>query len=282
MIIAINQRRRSMQKEIFPIIGNEKELPFYVVGIGIECWQYPVNRTGGYEYPQLFVAREGEGEVTVGGDTSKITPGTAFFIPAGCPHEYHSTSESWILDWVCFSGTYAVNMLEQWSLNRYRCCAGCDTERMHRIMSKIYYTIKSDKLYGNHYASAQLYDLLIEYRMIADNRPSSFSSGNTAALAYVLQYIEEKYASQIKLGDLAETAGVTEQHLCRLFKKNFGLSPMEYLTKVRIQHAKEQLIYSPKTIGEIAVDMGFPDSSYFAVVFKKQEKLTPGEYRGTR
>ena len=46
-----------MQKEIFPIIGNEKELPFYVVGIGIECWQYPVNRTGGYEYPQLFVAR---------------------------------------------------------------------------------------------------------------------------------------------------------------------------------------------------------------------------------
>lgn len=271
-----------MQKEIFPIIGNEKELPFYVVGIGIECWQYPVNRTGGYEYPQLFVAREGEGEVTVGGDTSKITTGTAFFIPAGCPHEYHSTSESWILDWVCFSGTYAVNMLEQWSLNRYRCCAGCDTERMHRIMSKIYYTIKSDKLYGNHYASAQLYDLLIEYRMIADNRPSSFSSGNTAALAYVLQYIEEKYASQIKLGDLAETAGVTEQHLCRLFKKNFGLSPMEYLTKVRIQHAKEQLIYSPKTIGEIAVDTGFPDSSYFAVVFKKQEKLTPGEYRGTR
>ena len=47
-----------MQKEIFPIIGNEKELPFYVVGIGIECWQYPVNRTGGYEYPQLFVARD--------------------------------------------------------------------------------------------------------------------------------------------------------------------------------------------------------------------------------
>lgn len=74
-----------MQKEIFPIIGNEKELPFYVVGIGIECWQYPVNRTGGYEYPQLFVAREGEGEVTVGGDISKITPGTAFLSPQTAP-----------------------------------------------------------------------------------------------------------------------------------------------------------------------------------------------------
>lgn len=48
---------------------------------------------------------------------------------------------------------------------------------------------------------------------------------------------------------------------------------MEYLTKVRIQHAKEQLIYSPKTIGEIAVDTGFPDSSYFAVVFKSRKSL---------
>lgn len=101
-------------------------------------------------------------------------------------------------------------------------------------------------------------------------------------MAYVLQHIEEKYALQIKLCDLAAAAGVSEQHLCRLFKKNFGLTPIEYLTKVRLQHAKEQLIYSPKSIGEIALDTGFPDSSYFTVVFKKYEKTTPGEYRVSR
>lgn len=105
---------------------------------------------------------------------------------------------------------------------------------------------------------------------------------HSAAMAYVLQHIEEKYALQIKLCDLAAAAGVSEQHLCRLFKKNFGLTPIEYLTKVRLQHAKEQLIYSPKSIGEISLDTGFPDSSYFTVVFKKYEKTTPGEYRGSR
>ena len=269
-----------MQKQVFPVIGDEKDLPFYIVGIGIECWQFPINRPYGYEFPQLFITREGEGEITVNGETVKLTPNTAFFIPSNCPHEYHSISESWIINWVCFSGTDAEALLEKWKLNKYTVCASADTERMHRIMSKAYYTIKSDKIYGNHYASAHLYDLLIEFRKIADNRQSELSSTNTAALANVLEHIEKHYARQIKLGDLAEIAGITEQHLCRLFKRNFHLRPMEYLAKVRIQHAKEMLVYSEKNIAEIAEASGFPDSSYFSVIFKKHENVTPGEYRG--
>ena len=153
---------------------------------------------------------------------------------------------------------------------------------MNRILSKAYYTIKSDKIYGNHYASANLYDLLIEYRKIAENRQSELTSVSTAALADVLQYIEKNYPGQIKLGDMAQTAGITEQHLCRLFKKNFQMRPMEYLAKVRIQHAKEMLVYSEKNISEIAKETGFPDNSYFSALFKKYEGITPGEYRSIK
>ena len=105
---------------------------------------------------------------------------------------------------------------------------------------------------------------------------------STAALADVLQYIEKNYSGQIKLGDMAQTAGITEQHLCRLFKKNFQMRPMEYLAKVRIQHAKEMLVYSEKNISEIARAAGFPDNSYFSALFKKYEGTTPGEYRGIK
>ena len=271
-----------MQKQIFPIIGDEKELPFYVVGVGIECWQYPVNRPLGYEYPQFLVTLEGEGEITVDNETTKLHENTVFYIPAHYPHEYHSLSESWILSWVCFSGYEAEALMKKWELDRCMIFPSADAERMKSILTKIYYTIKSDKIYGNHYASAKLYDLMIEYRKIADNRQSELRSVNTAALADVLQYIEERYAGPIKLGDLAQIAGITEQHLCRLFKKNFHLRPMEYLAKVRLQHAKEMLVYSEKSISEIAKATGFPDSSYFTVTFKKHEGITPGEYRGTK
>lgn len=268
-----------MQKQVFPIIGDEKELPFYIVGIGVECWQYPVNRTGGYDYPQILVTKEGEGEITVNGGTVKLPENSVFFIPAHLPHEYHSLSDSWIISWECFSGSQAEPLLDKWGLGKYAYFLSADTERMNCIITKAYYTIKSDKIYGNHYASAELYDLLIEYRKIAENRQSELSSVSTAALADVLQYIEEKYSGAIKLGDLAQTAGITEQHLCRLFKKNFKMRPMEYLTKVRLQHAKEMLIYSEKNISEIAKAAGFPDSSYFSAQFKKHEGVTPGEYR---
>lgn len=268
-----------MQKQVFPIIGDEKELPFYIVGIGIECWQFPISRPDGYEFPQLFVTMEGEGEMTVNGDTVRLLPHTVFYIPRDLPHEYHSISESWIMNWVCFSGFGSESLLEKWGLNKFGIYPSVDTERMHKIMSNAYYTIKSDRIYGNHYASAKLYDLLIEYRKIADNRQSELSSSNTAALADVLEYVENNYANPIKLGELAEIAGITEQHLCRLFKRNFHLRPMEYLAKVRIQHAKEMLVYSEKTIAEVAEASGFPDSSYFSSIFKRYEGITPGEYR---
>ena len=56
-----------MQKQIFPVISIEKELPFYVIGVGIECWQFPIERPSGYQYPQIFVSRKGEGILTVNG-----------------------------------------------------------------------------------------------------------------------------------------------------------------------------------------------------------------------
>lgn len=268
-----------MYKQIYPVIGDEKNLPFYVVGLGLESWQFPIKRADGYEYPQIFLSRSGEGEVIINGETTKIPPDTVFYIPPFCPHEYHDLSDAWYLDWIAFSGSQVIPLLEQWKLNKFTAIQGVDMDRLRRIITRIYYTLKSDKLYGNHYASAQLYDFLIEYRKIADNRLSSFYTAQSVALADVLQYIEEHYPGQIKLNELAKIAGVSEQHLCRLFKKNFQLRPMEYLAQVRVQHAKDLLVYSNKTIGEISDETGFQDGSYFSVVFKRYENMTPGEYR---
>lgn len=268
-----------MLKQIYPVIGDEKELPFYIVGLGVECWQFPITRPEGYEYPQIFVTRSGEGEIKVGDEVVRAMPNTAFFMPAHCPHEYHAVTKDWFIDWVCFTGTDAVELMKKWGLYKFQCVQNTDAERMHRIINRSYYTLISDKLYGNHYASAQLYDLLIEYRRLADKRLSTTYSAHTASLAEVLEYIEDNYAGQIKLSDLAKQAGVTEQHLCRLFKKTFQLRPMEYLAQVRVQHAKELLVYSEKSIGQISDATGFQDSSYFSVVFRRYENMTPGEYR---
>lgn len=268
-----------MQKQFYPVIGTEKALPFYIIGIGVSCWQFPVSRPEGYDYPQLFVCLEGEGEVTVDGKTVKIMPDSIFYIPPHCPHKYRATTHSWYLDWVCFDGKQALELLKEWDLNKFHVFLNCGAERMHKLFDSAYYTIKSDKAYGNYYASAQLYDMLLEYRKLSDDKFPYKSRVNSEAVAKVMKYTEENYSKPIKLADMAAVAGVSEQHLCRLFKKNFSIRPMEYLNTVRISHAKELLTYSSKTVAEIASETGFSDSSYFYVVFKKHENISPAEYR---
>lgn len=134
-----------MQKQFYPIIGTEKALPFYIIGIGVSCWQFPVSRPEGYDYPQLFVCLDGEGEVTVDGKTVKIMPDSIFYIPPHCPHEYRATTHSWYLDWVCFDGKQALELLKEWDLNKFHVFLNCGAERMHKLFDSAYYTIKATK-----------------------------------------------------------------------------------------------------------------------------------------
>ena len=149
-------------------------------------------------------------------------------------------------------------------------------------MQKAYYELKGDKIYGSSAASGLLYMLMLELRQGIDSRFSqSLAATHTDSYSEVLRYIEDHYSEQIRLSDLAELAGITEQHLCRLFKTNLEMRPMEFITRVRIMHAKELLMFSEKPISEISAESGFQDSSYFSVVFKKYEGMSPAEFRRT-
>lgn len=94
-----------------------------------------------------------------------------------------------------------------------------------------------------------------------------------------LRYMEEHYGEDIGLNDMAEQAGVTPAYLSSLFKEEMGTSPVKYLTKVRIDKAKE-LLRAGHKVADVSVLVGYPDYRYFCEVFKKQEGRTPNEYRG--
>ena len=95
-----------------------------------------------------------------------------------------------------------------------------------------------------------------------------------------IEYIEQNYQKNIRLEDLCEVANVSKQHLCRLFKNTLQMRPMEYVTKVRIQHAKSLLITTNYSIKEIAEMVGFSDNSYFAIVDYKQKTRGLCSYYG--
>ena len=94
----------------------------------------------------------------------------------------------------------------------------------------------------------------------------------------VLTFIDEHYAEDIRLSDLAACANMNGNYFCRYFRELTHRTQLDYLNYYRVEAACEQLSYTNKTITEIAFDCGFHDASYFVKVFKRYKNITPSEY----
>jgi AraC-like DNA-binding protein/signal transduction histidine kinase len=94
-----------------------------------------------------------------------------------------------------------------------------------------------------------------------------------------LAYLEQHYRLQISRWQVAEAAGVSEDHLSRLFHRQLGLSLWDYLIRLRIERAKERLRQSDDSVQTVARAVGFHDRAYFSRVFRKVTGLAPHAYR---
>lgn len=95
----------------------------------------------------------------------------------------------------------------------------------------------------------------------------------------VLEFIDGSYQDGAPLSRMAQAAGVSRSHLCRIFKKITGLSLKRFLTRRRLQAAKELLLEPGATIDQVARQVGYRDASHFDRVFRQWEGRTPSGYR---
>jgi two-component system response regulator YesN len=93
------------------------------------------------------------------------------------------------------------------------------------------------------------------------------------------QYILAHSHLQLSLEQMADLYGLTPHYLSKVFKEEFKLSYIDYLTKCRIEKAKRLMAESDKSLKEIAYEIGYNDPNYFSRVFKKVCQLSPTQYK---
>lgn len=98
-------------------------------------------------------------------------------------------------------------------------------------------------------------------------------------IARAQHYIEQHYGEKITLAQLAALGSISVSALNRNFKKEVGLTPMEYLTQIRIQKAQKMLRRPERSVTDIAIQCGFGSSAHFSDVFGKLYGYTPSQYR---
>lgn len=93
------------------------------------------------------------------------------------------------------------------------------------------------------------------------------------------QYIQENFAKQITLEEISSIVGFNPSYFSTLFKKESGRNFLEYLSEVRMDHAKALLKDTNKTVASICGHVGYSDQKHFTQSFKKYTGLNPNEYR---
>lgn len=102
---------------------------------------------------------------------------------------------------------------------------------------------------------------------------------HSALAQSALYYLEHEYFRKIRLDEMAADLEISRTKLIQVFRKEYGVTPIEYLNRFRMQKAAFLLDSSDKSIQEISQIVGIGDANYFVKVFRTRYGKTPGEYR---
>ncbi len=100
------------------------------------------------------------------------------------------------------------------------------------------------------------------------------------AISQILSYMHKNYAKDIGLTEMADIVGMNPAYLSVLFKENMGISFIKYLTRFRVEKAKQMLQSGMKPTA-VATAVGYNDPHYFYEIFKKNTGMTPTEFRAS-
>lgn len=98
-------------------------------------------------------------------------------------------------------------------------------------------------------------------------------------MEYTILYIREHYMDDIDFSELSSKMGFTSAYLTKLFNKHIGVTPLKYLTDIRIHEAKHLLLNTELPIREIGEKVGYPDQFHFSKTFRRLTGLNPTAYR---
>ncbi len=94
-----------------------------------------------------------------------------------------------------------------------------------------------------------------------------------------VNYINNNFERDISLRDIARYVFLSPSYFIRVFKEETGMSPINYLLKVRVERAKELLAETDHKVSDIALSVGFSNQQRFNEIFKKHVGMTPLQYR---
>lgn len=147
---------------------------------------------------------------------------------------------------------------------------------------RTYSMIEDISKYNKEIQFKENIDILKDRFKTLCNITASRNTGDMKLLHRIEEYIDEHFTeNSLDLAEIADHAQISVRYLTSYFKKHKNTTLLKYITNKRIAYAKSLLMNTTATINTIAIRSGYTDARVFAKIFKKNEGMTPNQYRDT-
>ena len=229
----------------------------------------------------LHYILKGKGKYQIGGRTYELEQGQGFLIEPNVMTFYEADeADPWTYLWIGFDGTRAKKLLEEMGLTgRMPTFHGdCGEQLLDVVKSMLH--CETEDLPDMLEMESLLYRFFAHLaRNLSRQRDMVYPEQQNYYVHTAVEYIQEHYAEDIRVRDLAEHLDISRNYLSTLFQTILHTSPSEYLANFRLTRAKEQLTITTLSIGTIASMCGYHDPLVFSKAFKLKTGMTPSQYR---
>ena len=209
----------------------------------------------------------------------KISDGDVFLLFPGMWHRYKPLKKTgWTERWVGFSGDIANQFLSNGFFNRNEpIISKCNKTNVLNYFNTLFKLFDEEPFGFQYLASGICIQLMAELHSIKNGGNNIEHLNSMVSRAKSIMY--KNIDKSIDLNHIATQLGVSYSKFRLDFKRQTGVSPLQYYILLKIEKSKELLLNTEKNQQEIAFELGFESDYYFNRLFKRKTGLAPGKFR---
>ena len=231
------------------------------------------------DYHFIHFVVKGEGTLDIRGQVHPVRKDQLFIVPAGEVSTYRANeADPWKYCWLGFLGIQSfqfLNTLMRCGPKRFvqDCQNAAYYERQIASILDI-----SGKRVSTHLRSNGVMYTLIGTRLdeLGEDDPAGL---DCSVPCQARQYMDLHYHDNLQIADVAAAVGVHANYLANVFQAQYHVTPKQYLAKLKLDKAKELLLFTDHPVYIVANSVGFSDPLAFSKFFRRMTGISPTEYR---
>jgi AraC-like DNA-binding protein len=258
--------------------------PAQIYSLGWQVQDSPLYNFDGMKRPDeagncIFqYTLSGSGIIEINGQKHVLNKENAFITVIPSKHKYYlpKGGEKWEFIFLTLKGDYAVSEWIKLQEQFGSVLSFSEEEDIIKYLCEIYYTAVDDKLSDGYDTSYVAYEFIMKLSRALNYQSTKRSLINNS-INNSIAFMKDNLNKDLSLEDIAAAVNMSKFHYNHTFTKALGISPWNYLTKLRVEYAAKLLLTTNLTVDEISIMSGYTSANYFNKVFRKYAVTSPGK-----